>query len=462
MVQALALAVALIWSCTTQIAQALRSTSYIGRLRTHRTLSSPLYLSRKKEDAADDATVPDLAVLATEERLQKVIARAGIASRRAAETLILDGRVSVNGKLVTEVGTKVNPRRDAVVVDGKKVSIPDVKNTFWVAVNKPKSVLTTMVDDMARDTVLNLVPRSSELRMVPVGGMDRDHTGLMIMTNDVGWIHPLTHPSFEHQNRYEVVVKGPLTEEGLETLRQGPQLQGDSVRCPAASVKVIDVDVRSALTLLDLQLDEVKPLQLQRMMEAVGCELVGSKRTELGPIKLRGLKKAAWRELTKAEVAALKTSCKKRPEAVYDKKAAQAFLSERRYGAAVVGGASGGSGGSSSYAGGRSSPSGGRPSGSYSSSGGSREGSRDGSGGYAGGRGSRDSSRPSSNGASRDGSGGYPGGRGSDRPSSRDSGGGYAGGRPSGRPSSSGGSRDSRGASATGRDGSFGGDRRRS
>jgi len=419
-------------------------------------------LSRKKEDAADDATVPDLAVLATEERLQKVIARAGIASRRAAETLILDGRVSVNGKLVTEVGTKVNPRRDAVVVDGKKVSIPDVKNTFWVAVNKPKSVLTTMVDDMARDTVLNLVPRSSELRMVPVGGMDRDHTGLMIMTNDVGWIHPLTHPSFEHQNRYEVVVKGPLTEEGLETLRQGPQLQGDSVRCPAASVKVIDVDVRSALTLLDLQLDEVKPLQLQRMMEAVGCELVGSKRTELGPIKLRGLKKAAWRELTKAEVAALKTSCKKRPEAVYDKKAAQAFLSERRYGAAVVGGASGGSGGSSSYAGGRSSPSGGRPSGSYSSSGGSREGSRDGSGGYAGGRGSRDSSRPSSNGASRDGSGGYPGGRGSDRPSSRDSGGGYAGGRPSGRPSSSGGSRDSRGASATGRDGSFGGDRRRS
>ncbi|KAJ1418344.1 pseudouridine synthase, partial [Ochromonadaceae sp. CCMP2298] len=306
MVQALALAVALIWSCTTQIAQALRSTSYIGRLRTHRTLSSPLYLSRKKEDAADDATVPDLAVLATEERLQKVIARAGIASRRAAETLILDGRVSVNGKLVTEVGTKVNPRRDAVVVDGKKVSIPDVKNTFWVAVNKPKSVLTTMVDDMARDTVLNLVPRSSELRMVPVGGMDRDHTGLMIMTNDVGWIHPLTHPSFEHQNRYEVVVKGPLTEEGLETLRQGPQLQGDSVRCPAASVKVIDVDVRSALTLLDLQLDEVKPLQLQRMMEAVGCELVGSKRTELGPIKLRGLKKAAWRELTKAEVAALK------------------------------------------------------------------------------------------------------------------------------------------------------------
>jgi 23S rRNA pseudouridine2605 synthase len=333
--------------------------------------------------------------------------------------------VSVNGKLVTEVGTKVNPRRDTVVVDGKKVSIPDVKNTFWVVVNKPKSVLTTMADDMARDTVLNLVPRSSELRMVPVGGMDRDHTGLILLTNDVGWIHPLTHPSFEHQNRYEVVVSGPLNEEKLETLRQGPLLPGDSVKCPSCSVKVIDVDQRSALTLLDLQLDEVKPLQLQRMMEVVGCELVGSKRTELGPIKLRNLKKAAWRELTRAEVAALKISCKKRPEAVYDKKAAQAFLQERRY---AVGDAVGG-GGSGSYAG--------RPSSSSGSYAGRPSSGSGGSGSYAG----RPSSGGSSSYAGRPSSGGGSyAGRDSRDGSSRDGGGGYAG-RSSGRPSS-GGSRD--------------------
>ena len=133
--------------------------------------------------------------LSDEERLQKVISRAGVASRRDAEKMIIDGRVVVNGKIVTELGLKIKPRKDTVVVDGKKIQLPDSNNVFWVLLYKPKDVITTLEDSKDRNTISTFVPKAKELRLLPVGRLDRASSGLLILTNENGWIHPLTHPS---------------------------------------------------------------------------------------------------------------------------------------------------------------------------------------------------------------------------------------------------------------------------
>lgn len=126
---------------------------------------------------------------------------------------------------MTELGVKVSPQKDIIVVDGKKLSLPDSKNTFWVALNKPKSVITTMEDDKDRETIISLVPKAKELRLVPVGRLERDATGILLLTNEVGWIHPLTHLSFENFKKYEIVVQGMPTEADLDRLRDGIVLE---------------------------------------------------------------------------------------------------------------------------------------------------------------------------------------------------------------------------------------------
>lgn len=230
---------------------------------------------------------------------------------------MIDGRVSVNGKIITELGIKVNPRKDNIVVDGKKLILPDAKQVFWIILNKPKSLLTTMQDDLNRDTILSLIPKANELRLVPVGGLDRDYTGLLLLTNEVGWIHPLTHPSYVHINRYEIVINGIPTDTKLELLRKGILLEGDKTPCTPCEINVIDIDNRANLCLLDIKLEESKPLQLQRMMDIINCPLVSLKRTEFCNIKMKSLKKGLWRELTKTEIDTLK-SCKKREGIAYD------------------------------------------------------------------------------------------------------------------------------------------------
>ncbi len=218
----------------------------------------------------------------------------------------------MNNKIIKELGSKVNHRKDVIVVDGQRLSFPDQASIFWIALNKPKSLLTTMHDDMNRETILSLIPRANELRLVPVGGLDRDHTGLMLLTNEIGWIHPLTHPSYSHSSRYEVVITGFPTEAQLEMLRKGVTLEGDRSPCPGCSIAVIDIDTRAKLCLLDVQLDETTPSQLERMMEFIDHPVVSLKRLEFCNVKLKALRRGQWRELSKAEVDALKSSCQKR------------------------------------------------------------------------------------------------------------------------------------------------------
>jgi 23S rRNA pseudouridine2605 synthase len=246
-----------------------------------------------------------------EERLQKVIARAGIASRREAEKYILDGRVTVNGKLVTVLGTKIQTKKDVVAVDGKKISIPKGEDVFWVAVHKPKSVISSVTDREDRDSILGIVPKAKELRLIPVGGLDRDATGLLLMTNDIGWIHPLTHPSFRHHARYEVVVKGLPSEEEIEGLRSGKIKTAEEEYAVApCTIELLDVDKPNDLSLIDVSLDEVIPKQIEKMFESINCEIIRVKRTEYATIKLRGIRRGAWRELSSAEINSLKESCK--------------------------------------------------------------------------------------------------------------------------------------------------------
>ena len=142
-----------------------------------------------------------------------------------------------------------------------------------------------------------------------MGRLDRDTTGLIILTNENGWIHPLTHPSFRHSMRYEVVVQGMPNEDMVNELCAGLLLPGETVKMQPCKMSVIDADRASGLTLLDVALDESKPQQIQLMMEHLQCPVVSMKRTEFGPLKLGSLRRGQWREMTAAEITKLKLSC---------------------------------------------------------------------------------------------------------------------------------------------------------
>eukprot|EP01039_Chlorochromonas_danica_P007058 gene7058-7805_t len=249
--------------------------------------------------------------LSNEERLQKIIARAGIASRRDAERMIADGRVVVNGKIVTELGAKANIRKDTVTVDGQPVALPLETEVHWVAINKPKGLLTTMSDDKSRDTIISLIPKAHELRLVPVGRMPRDSTGLMLLTNEVGWIHALTHPSFQQSRRFEVAVEGTVNEAMIQEAEGGLLVGKDATPLPACKCRLLAVDGRAGLSLLDISIKECSTSLLDEIIEAMGCHMINWKRTAFGPIELRGLRKGDWRELTNSEITLLKQSCQK-------------------------------------------------------------------------------------------------------------------------------------------------------
>jgi len=245
------------------------------------------------------------------ERLQKVMARSGIASRRASEQMILDGRVVVNGKVVYELGLKINIKKDLIFVDGKKIVIPDVRDTFWIAFNKPKDVLTTMGDgELERQTILNFIPKAKEMRLLPIGGLERDTTGLLILTNENGWIHPLTHPSYSHYKKYEVLVSPVPTEELLQELRNGIILDGEAEKCKSCNIDVISVDNKSKNALAIVELDDTRRAHIPRMFQSIGINVLSSKLVQYGPISIQGLRRGQWRELTSFEIKRLKSSCK--------------------------------------------------------------------------------------------------------------------------------------------------------
>lgn len=232
-------------------------------------------------------------------RLQKFLASAGIASRRKAEELITAGRVSVNGHVVKELGTKVDPDVDSVVVDGRKV---ESAAPVWIKLHKPRRYMSTKSDPEGRPTIYELLPPSLH-SLFYVGRLDYDSEGLMLMTNVGDEAHRLLHPSFEVERMYDAIVKGVITRETVGKLMRGVELEDGVAR--AESVRILPSN-REDESKIRLSLREGRNREVRRIMSAVGHEVRRLKRISYGPIRLGDLAPGKWRRLTDEELAALK------------------------------------------------------------------------------------------------------------------------------------------------------------
>jgi 23S rRNA pseudouridine2605 synthase len=234
------------------------------------------------------------------ERIQKYLANSGVASRRAAEKLIRAGRVRLNGAVVEGLGTTIDPCQDRVELDGMLVN-PITEHTY-LALNKPAGVVSTAIDPRGRRTVLDLV--DSSRRVYPVGRLDYDTEGLLLLTDDGDLTMRLTHPRHLVDKEYQVLVQGRLTGAVVQHLREGVILDG-RVTAPA------EIDIirrRDDLIWLRVVLREGRNRQIRRMLNAVGGRVVRLIRIRVGPIKLGRVPLGKWRELSKVEVAALRTA----------------------------------------------------------------------------------------------------------------------------------------------------------
>ena len=228
-------------------------------------------------------------------RLQKYLARAGVASRRACEAIILAGRVSVNGAVVTELGTKVVPERDTVEVDGKVVLLGD--SQVILMLNKPKGYLTSMSDPFSRACVSDLIPTDRYPGIFPVGRLDCNTTGLLLFTTDGELGNKLLHPREHVDKTYHALVAGHVSPDALRQLESGVVLE-DGITSPAKA-EVIKKTKKN--TWLSLTIHEGRKRQVRRMCDAVGFPVKELQRVSFGPLSLGDLKQGFYRELTAVE-----------------------------------------------------------------------------------------------------------------------------------------------------------------
>ena len=251
----------------------------------------------------------------SEVRLQKILSQAGIASRRAAEKLIAEGRVSVNGRTVREMGVKANPLADDIRVDGRRLRAPERHR--YILLNKPAGVVTTRADPQRRQTVIDLLDGVREY-VYPVGRLDYDSEGLLLLTNDGELAARLTHPRHEVERTYEAYVAGTPDQEAIDRLRRGIPLDGK--RTMPADVKLLSRPVahkaaphkgvpneKRANGVLLITIREGRNRQVRRMCEAVGHPVRKLRRVRIGPITDRRLRLGEWRELTRNEVEKLRS-----------------------------------------------------------------------------------------------------------------------------------------------------------
>ena len=236
------------------------------------------------------------------ERLQKYLAGAGIASRRKCEELILQGRVEVNNFVVTELGTKVDPRKDIIKVDDKLVKYKEDKHCSYILLNKPKGYLTSLSDPFGRPTVLDLLKGVKE-RVFPVGRLDFNSEGLLILTNDGELAYALTHPAKEVEKVYIVKVKGIPSSEKLKTLSKGVTLKNNYKISPCNIYLLKTVNGNA---ILKVKIKEGKKRQIRKMAEYIGHFVLKLRRIQTGPISLKGVKPGEYRYLNKEEIKSLK------------------------------------------------------------------------------------------------------------------------------------------------------------
>lgn len=236
-------------------------------------------------------------------RLQKFLAEAGVASRRKCEELISEGKVSVNGKVVTELGTKVNPDIDKVTFNGQIVENKAKK--VYILLNKPIGYVTTANDQFSRDTVLDLVKVKE--RVVPCGRLDMYTSGALILTNDGDFIYKITHPKHEITKTYTVTLKGIVTNEEVEKLRNGVVIDDDGVpyKTKEARVKILKTDIEKDISRLEIVIHEGKNRQVRKMCEAVNRKVLALHRTKIGDIVVNDIALGKWRFLKDYEIKKL-------------------------------------------------------------------------------------------------------------------------------------------------------------
>jgi pseudouridine synthase len=234
--------------------------------------------------------------LVVPERIQKILSRAGIASRRAAERVMADGRVTVNGDIVREMGTKADLAHDDIRVDG--VRVRPAPERVYLLLNKPKGVVTTRRDPEGRRTVMDLVPAVAGL--FPVGRLDVTTEGLILLTNDGEFAQRVSHPRYEVSRVYHAKVRRVPSAETLERLRKGVRVEGERLAVDRA--RVLEADNNAWL---ELTLHEGKHHEVRRLLEAVGHPVSKLKRVALGPVTAKGLEPGEFRHLTPAEMRQL-------------------------------------------------------------------------------------------------------------------------------------------------------------
>ena len=267
-----------------------------------------------------------------EERLQKFLANNGIASRRKAEELILAGKVKVNGKVVTELGTKVDSEKDVVEFNNRRVKVNNEK--VYILLNKPVGYVVTTKDPQDRYTVMDLL-KGLNKKVLPVGRLDMNTAGAILLSNDGEFINKVTHPSNEIEKTYEVTVKSKVTENDLQALRDGVEIPVESewdkknkeknekdefdfennnidknkilmYKTKPAKVKILKIDDDKKRTIIEVVIHEGKNREVRKMFDAINVKISSLKRTKIGSVSIEGLSKGKWRYLTKEEVESFK------------------------------------------------------------------------------------------------------------------------------------------------------------
>jgi 23S rRNA pseudouridine2605 synthase len=237
------------------------------------------------------------------QRLQKILSSAGVASRRLSEELITQGRVSVNGTIVTELGTKADPSRDAIKVDGRRIKIE--QRRVYILLNKPRGYVTTRSDPQGRPTVMDLVKGVREY-VYPVGRLDYDSEGLLLLTNDGELAAHLTHPRHEVERVYEARVKGVPDDHELERLTKGIVIAGRKTSHARVSVSAVRETPGGRQGIIEIAIHEGRQRQVRHMFDAIGHPVVRLRRVAIGPISDDALPPGHYRELTMTELARLR------------------------------------------------------------------------------------------------------------------------------------------------------------
>ena len=230
-------------------------------------------------------------------RLQKFLAECGIASRRKCEEFITEGRVKVNGVLA-ELGCKVIPGKDKVELDGREIK-ENRKDFTYILLNKPIGVVTTAEDQFDRETVLDLV--KVKTRIVPVGRLDMYTSGALILTDDGDFVYKVTHPKHEINKTYTVTLVGIITNEDIEKLRQGVEIDDGYITKPAKA-RIMKIDEEKKISRVEITIHEGKNRQVRKMCESIGKKVIALHRAKIGNLGVKDLKLGTWRYMTKKEV----------------------------------------------------------------------------------------------------------------------------------------------------------------